>query len=80
MAGHGKRDFEQARYEMVAAEPIAPISDHFSPSSVQYQGAVGCISVSSFVRSWRAVRRRRRAGLEAPAVAPNHRYTPKRRR
>ena len=80
MSERRKHDVEQARREMAASEPIAPISDHFSPSSVQYQGAVGCISISSFMRSWRAVRRRRRADLEAPAIAPTRRTTPKRRR
>ena len=44
----------------MSSEPIAPIRDHFFKSSPQYAGAVGCLTVGSFVRAWRVLRRERR--------------------
>ena len=72
-----QQDFERARSEAIHVEPIAPIADHFSKASAQYQGAVGCLTVGAFVRAWRVVRRDRRARrTRAPRVARNGRYTP----
>jgi len=69
-------DFDEARSGMVHREPIAPISDHFAESSSEYAGAVGCISVQSFWRSWRARRRNRKRATPSSRVARNSRYTP----
>jgi hypothetical protein len=81
MGKRGRDDFDAARREMAAAEPIAPISDHFAESSIQYQGAAGCASVASLVKSWRAIRRQRRLQRSVVTrVRANSRYTPKRRR
>ena len=54
-----RRDFREARSRMVVREPIPPVNDHFAP--IHRQGDVGCLTVSAFIRSWREVRRERRA-------------------
>jgi len=50
----------EARQRMVVREPIEPISGHFASASNMGQSATGCLTVSSFLRSFRHVRRERR--------------------
>jgi hypothetical protein len=45
---------------MVVREPIKPINGHFFKSSITGQSATGCLTVSSFLRSFRQVRKQTR--------------------
>lgn len=78
MGKSARDDFKRARSGMAPSEPIAPIADHFAKSSFEYQGAAGCGTVASFVKSFGAVRRQRRGQKPTSSKVPrNSRYTPK---
>lgn len=44
---------------MIVRETIPPLKEHFAP--IHREGTVGWLTMGAFIRSWRQVRRERRA-------------------